>query len=90
MLFDEENGYTPEYIYGNYFERLVGRARGGSSGGVRGSEEVKEEEEEEKEVVGNMGLRELIDGVEEDSGQARIVHRNINASAGSTTTTRFA
>lgn len=90
MLFDEENGYTPEYIYGNYFERLVGKARGGSSVGVRGSEEVKEEEEEEKEVVGNMGLRELIDGVEEDSGQARIVHRNINASASSTTTTRFA
>ncbi|ERN10172.1 hypothetical protein AMTRI_Chr08g163370 [Amborella trichopoda] len=21
MLFDEENGYSPEYIYGNYFER---------------------------------------------------------------------
>ncbi|KAB2013682.1 hypothetical protein ES319_D09G172500v1 [Gossypium barbadense] len=25
MLFDEENGYTPEYIYGNYFERLQGK-----------------------------------------------------------------
>ncbi|XP_050380189.1 uncharacterized protein LOC126797580 [Argentina anserina] len=84
MLFDEENGYTPEYIYGNYFERLAGK-RGGGGGG----EEVKEEEEEEeKEVVGNMGLRELIDGVE-DSGQVRIVHRNINANAGSTTTTRI-
>ncbi|KAA8518867.1 hypothetical protein F0562_016359 [Nyssa sinensis] len=23
MLFDEENGYTPEYIYGNYFERVA-------------------------------------------------------------------
>ncbi|KAM5560045.1 hypothetical protein ABKV19_021282 [Rosa sericea] len=85
MLFDEENGYTPEYIYGNYFERLIGKARGGSSGGGGRGEEVKEEEEKEK--VGNLGLRELIDGVE-DSGLARIVHRNINANAGSTTTPR--
>ncbi|KAK9920713.1 hypothetical protein M0R45_029259 [Rubus argutus] len=87
MLFDEENGYTPEYIYGNYFERLIGKARGDGGGGsdVR-AEEAKEEEaeeEEEKEKVGNLGLRELIDGGD-DSGQARIVHRNIHA--GSTTT----
>ncbi|KAK9154239.1 hypothetical protein Sjap_001719 [Stephania japonica] len=26
MLFDLENGYSPEYIYGNYFERLLERA----------------------------------------------------------------
>lgn len=90
MLFDEENGYTPEYIYGNYFERLIGKARGGGGGGggcsdVRAEEtkEEEEEEEEEKDKVGNLGLRELIDGGD-DSGQARIVHRNINA--GSTTT----
>ncbi|BFG36131.1 hypothetical protein CerSpe_224050 [Prunus speciosa] len=75
MLFDEENGYTPEYIYGNYFERLIGKARTGSSG-VRVEEEAKEEEED-KEQVGNLGLRELIDGG--DSGQGRILHRNINA-----------
>ncbi|KAG6771527.1 hypothetical protein POTOM_022896 [Populus tomentosa] len=49
MLFDEEDGYTPEYIYGNYFERLLG----------------------------NLGLRELIDGG--DSGAARILHRIISA-----------
>ncbi|KAM1648321.1 hypothetical protein ACFX1Q_010349 [Malus domestica] len=76
MLFDEENGYTPEYIYGNYFERLIGKARGsggGGSGGVR-EEETKEED---KEKVTTLGLRELIDGV--DSGQGRILHRNINA-----------
>uniref|UniRef100_A0A803MWY9 Uncharacterized protein n=1 Tax=Chenopodium quinoa TaxID=63459 RepID=A0A803MWY9_CHEQI len=30
MLFDEENGYTPEYIYGNYFERLMGGDSPGS------------------------------------------------------------
>ncbi|KAM2045350.1 hypothetical protein ACFX1T_009556 [Malus domestica] len=76
MLFDEENGYTPEYIYGNYFERRIGKARGsggGGSGGVR-EEETKEED---KEKVTTLGLRELIDGV--DSGQGRILHRNINA-----------
>ncbi|KAL3717196.1 hypothetical protein ACJRO7_008734 [Eucalyptus globulus] len=74
MLFDDENGYSPEYIYGNYFERLKSKAR-----------EVKEEEEEEEEEeveekkeekVGNLGLRELIDG--SDSGGGRILHRHLN------------
>ncbi|CAN1304407.1 hypothetical protein LINPERPRIM_LOCUS26196 [Linum perenne] len=65
MLFDDENGYNPEYIYGNYFERLLGRA----------GEEVEEEQEEE--TTANLGLRELIDGGE--SNGARILHRNIGA-----------
>lgn len=69
MLFDEENGYTPEYIYGNYFERLLVKSRG--------VEEEKEKEKEKEEKVGNLGLRELIDGG--DSGGARILHRNVNA-----------
>ncbi|XP_062118147.1 uncharacterized protein LOC133831758 [Humulus lupulus] len=70
MLFDEDNGYTPEYIYGNYFERLQGKNKRKEEG-----EEVEPEEEEEKVV--NLGLRELIDdgGV----GQGRILHRNMNA-----------
>ncbi|GMI79733.1 GUN1-INTERACTING PROTEIN 1 [Hibiscus trionum] len=68
MLFDEENGYSPEYIYGNYFERLQGKT-------IVNAE--KEEEEEEEKVV-NLGLRELIDGGG-DSGRGRILHRNINA-----------
>ncbi|CAG7865447.1 unnamed protein product [Brassica rapa] len=46
MLFDEENGYTPEYIYGNYFERLP----------------VKLPKKKEEDEVENLGLRELIDG----------------------------
>ncbi|KAH0912011.1 hypothetical protein HID58_035332, partial [Brassica napus] len=46
MLFDEENGYTPEYIYGNYFERLP----------------VKLPKKKEAKEVENLGLRELIDG----------------------------
>ncbi|XP_039059134.1 uncharacterized protein LOC120202844 [Hibiscus syriacus] len=68
MLFDEENGYSPEYIYGNYFERLQGKTT------VNGD---KKKEEEEEKVV-NLGLRDLIDGGD-DSGRGRILHRNINA-----------
>ncbi|MBA0713468.1 hypothetical protein Golax_012502 [Gossypium laxum] len=73
MLFDEENGYTPEYIYGNYFERLQGKPL------VSRAEEEKEEEEEK---VVNLGLRELIDGdAEPDTTGGRILHRNISASS---------
>lgn len=78
MLFDEENGYTPEYIYGNYFERLLVKSRGGEVQKEKEKEEEEEEEEEEKEEkVGNLGLRELIDGGE--AAGARILHRNINS-----------
>lgn len=70
MLFDEENGYTPEYIYGNYFERLIGkRASGGQV-----VEEKKEEAGEEN--AASLGLKELIDGGETVTG--RILRRNVN------------
>lgn len=82
MLFDEENGYTPEYIYGNYFENLQGKV-------YRELRKLKEEEEkeneeeedgnEEEEKVGELGLRELINGG--DSSAGRILHRNVNASS---------
>uniref|UniRef100_A0A2P2Q656 Uncharacterized protein n=1 Tax=Rhizophora mucronata TaxID=61149 RepID=A0A2P2Q656_RHIMU len=72
MLFDEENGYSPEYIYGNYFERLPGKVNYG--GGITEAEE--NEEEETKEVL-NMGLRGLIDGGN-SKGSASILHRNID------------
>ncbi|KAH9735777.1 hypothetical protein KPL71_017858 [Citrus sinensis] len=77
MLFDEDNGYTPEYIYGNYFERLQGKVPRGSGGSVveKKKEKEEEEEEEEEEKVGNLGLRELIDGG--DSNAGRILHRNM-------------
>ncbi|CAN1304411.1 hypothetical protein LINPERPRIM_LOCUS26196 [Linum perenne] len=79
MLFDDENGYNPEYIYGNYFERLLGRAGVGRS--KKEEKEVEEEEEveeeQEEETTANLGLRELIDGGE--SNGARILHRNIGA-----------
>lgn len=78
MLFDEENGYTPEYIYGNYFERLLVKSRGGEEQKEKEKEEEEEEEEQEKEEkVGNLGLRELIDGGE--AAGARILHRNVNS-----------
>ncbi|KVH90582.1 uncharacterized protein LOC112521302 [Cynara cardunculus var. scolymus] len=68
MLFDDENGYDPEYIYGNYFERLRVVP-----------EKMKEEEavmkEEEKPM--NSGLKDLI-GSSEDGGSGRILHRNMN------------
>ncbi|CAH8313789.1 unnamed protein product [Eruca vesicaria subsp. sativa] len=68
MLFDEEDGYTPEYIYGNYFERLPVKIP--SRGVGKEKKEVKEEE------VENLGLKELIDGG--DAGRGRVLHRNIN------------
>ncbi|GMY14600.1 hypothetical protein FCV25MIE_09839 [Fagus crenata] len=74
MLFDEENGYTPEYIYGNYFERLLVKSRGVEE---EKEEEQEQEQEEKEEKVSNLGLRELIDAG--DSNGARILHRNVNA-----------
>ncbi|XP_059667793.1 uncharacterized protein LOC132313137 [Cornus florida] len=69
MLFDEENGYTPEYIYGNYFERVPVKPV------VARDDEKKGDEKEEK--VGNLGLRELIESG--DSSSSRILHRNVSA-----------
>lgn len=70
MLFDEENGYTPEYIYGNYFERVTT---------VKVTKKKQEEEEVEKEEkVGNLGLKELIESGDSNS-EGRILRRNMNA-----------
>ncbi|KAK7284222.1 hypothetical protein RJT34_18964 [Clitoria ternatea] len=69
MVFDEENGYSPEYIYGNYFQRLMPKKPSGGGGGGSGVEK--------EEKLENLGLRELIDT--KDSTEARIIHRNINA-----------
>lgn len=67
MLFDGENGLTLEYIYGNYFERVVGKE----------IVDVKEGGEGEHEVGDVGGLKELID--QGDSGSSRILHRNVTA-----------
>lgn len=79
MLFDEENGYAPEYIYGNYFERITPRKRAAKE---NATEDVNDGEEDEKEAdaeVGNVGLKELIDIV--DSASERIIHRSLNANS---------
>lgn len=81
MLFDEENGYTPEYIYGNYFERVpvVAKAQPQASGQDEDDKDVNEGEKEEKAPAGNLGLRELIGDA--DSGSARVLHRSLNATS---------
>ncbi|KAI5682269.1 hypothetical protein M9H77_03497 [Catharanthus roseus] len=76
MLFDEENGYTPEYIYGNYFERVTGKKQ------MKKNEDEPENEDklsEKEEKVANLGLRELIESG--DSASNRVLHRNINAAS---------
>ncbi|PIN15068.1 hypothetical protein CDL12_12299 [Handroanthus impetiginosus] len=84
MLFDEENGYTPEYIYGNYFER-VGAAKRNMKKKKTTKKESGGDDDDEKErqveKVGNAGLKELIESVE--SGSGHILHRNLNANSGS-------
>ncbi|CDP06649.1 unnamed protein product [Coffea canephora] len=79
MLFDEENGYTPEYIYGNYFERvnkkLMKDKKKKNEEANADARDQKSDDKEEK--VSNLGLRELIDSG--DSCTGRILHRNMNA-----------
>ncbi|KAL3825978.1 hypothetical protein ACJIZ3_022007 [Penstemon smallii] len=77
MLFDEENGYTPEYIYGNYFERL-GAADKKREMKKKNDDDDKKVHEEEKVV--NAGLKDLIECGEQGSGH--ILHRNLNANTG--------
>ncbi|KAL0375182.1 UNVERIFIED_CONTAM: hypothetical protein Sradi_3433900 [Sesamum radiatum] len=82
MLFDEENGYTPEYIYGNYFERVgAAKRKMKKETAKKESDDDDDEKDREEEKVGNMGLKELIDSGE--SGNGRILHRNLNANSGS-------
>ncbi|KAJ3682754.1 hypothetical protein LUZ60_012981 [Juncus effusus] len=53
MLFDDEEGYTAEYIYGNYFERLAGGNKSNNN--------------EEKDSV--SGLRDLINSANGSNGR---------------------
>ncbi|VFQ62563.1 unnamed protein product [Cuscuta campestris] len=74
MLFDEENGYTPEYIYGNYFERVSAKPM------MKKKQTDEEQLKMKVEKVGNLGLRELIETVEWNT-EARVLRRNINAAS---------
>ncbi|KAG2405987.1 uncharacterized protein HKW66_Vig0052420 [Vigna angularis] len=79
MAFDEEFGYNPEYIYGNYFQWFKPRPGCASAAVADPVVKKEEEEEEEEEKQENQGLRELIET--KDSADARILHRNINAAS---------
>lgn len=82
MLFDDENGYTPEYIYGNYFERLGEGNRTMKKASKKGNSGYDDEknDREEEDKIGNLGLKELIENG--DSGSGHILHRNLNAMSG--------
>ncbi|KAK6926932.1 hypothetical protein RJ641_008651 [Dillenia turbinata] len=70
MSYDEENGCSMEYVYGNYFERLDSRMFGFYSDG-------DEIEEDYQGVGGNLGLRGLLSGL--SLGGDRVLYRNMDA-----------
>ncbi|KAL4591920.1 hypothetical protein LXL04_004895 [Taraxacum kok-saghyz] len=75
MLFDDENGYNPEYIYGNYFERM--RIVPGKIKEEAAVAKVNGDGGDKEDKTSNSGLKDLI-GSSEDSGSGRILHRNVN------------
>ncbi|XP_074286488.1 uncharacterized protein LOC141611767 [Silene latifolia] len=76
MLFDDDHGYTPEYIYGNYFERLVAGRKVDSK--KREEEKGKDEKKVDNNTC-NLGLRELIDNAAQGPGETRVLHCGRNA-----------
>ncbi|XP_047330650.1 uncharacterized protein LOC124934202 [Impatiens glandulifera] len=81
MLFDDEDGYTPEYIYGNYFEKQNLKSKPVVENLVDEDDDDDEKLEEIEEKKSNLGLRELIESG--DSGSSRILHRNVSAGSSS-------
>ncbi|XP_040378022.1 zinc finger protein 652-A isoform X2 [Oryza brachyantha] len=75
MIFDDEDGYSAEYIYGNHFEPLAAATA-----------RAKKREKEKREKELSSGLRDLIvgdgggaNGSKENGkgGQPRVVRRNV-------------
>ena len=75
MLFDDEDGYSAEYIYGNHFEPLAAAAA-----------RAKQKEKEKREKDLTSGLRDLIVGdgdsanglnLNGNGGGPRVVRRNV-------------
>ncbi|KAF8683720.1 hypothetical protein HU200_044652 [Digitaria exilis] len=75
MLFDDEDGYSAEYIYGNHFEPLAAATA-----------RAKKKEKEKREKDMSMGLRDLVLGTDDggngsrsngSSGGPRVVRRNV-------------
>ncbi|RRT85100.1 hypothetical protein B296_00002566 [Ensete ventricosum] len=78
MLFDEENGYSAEYIYGNYFERLPEK-KGRKQADDDDEEEIEDGEDKSKiKAGGSLGLRDLIQDSMDTigNGAGRVLHRN--------------
>ncbi|KAL6907468.1 hypothetical protein ACP4OV_002507 [Aristida adscensionis] len=80
MLFDDEDGYSAEYIYGNHFEPLAAATA-----------RAKKKEKEKREKDLSMGLRDLIVSADDSangnrskengsSGGPRVVRRNVVSS----------
>jgi hypothetical protein len=66
MGYTDEHGFAPEYIYGNYFQRIVPVERSDAAN-------------VEDDAV-NKGLKDLIDdAVTVSTNPGRILHRNLNA-----------
>ncbi|EPS68091.1 hypothetical protein M569_06683 [Genlisea aurea] len=82
VLFDEDSGYMPEYIYGNYFEMLGPNSMKLKKPGrkIDNGDHAAVPEMGNGENLGNKGLKELIEC--KDSGSERIIHRNLNANPG--------
>lgn len=70
MLYDEEKGYTIEYIYGNFFEKATEFKR-------RAAKPQEKKDKENEASGGTMDLGGLIDTVNEMN--ARILCRNMSA-----------
>lgn len=77
MLFDDEDGYSAEYIYGNHFEPLAAATA-----------RAKKKEKEKREKDLSMGLRDLVVDTDDggngrrskenrSSGGPRVVRRNV-------------
>ncbi|XP_020585483.1 uncharacterized protein LOC110028101 [Phalaenopsis equestris] len=71
MMFDEEDGFNAEYVYGNHFERLLEKK--GKAGKEKG-----DEEEEVEPRGGSSGLKDLIGDLKDSSANSkgRVLHRN--------------
>ena len=70
MFYDDENGYTQEYVYGNYFERMVMTRE------VFGDESDEEDESNEER---NLGLGDLISSLSLNDG--RLFSRNMGSNS---------
>lgn len=76
MTYTEWGGFSPEYFYGNYFERLPGKTNFDLWYEEKGGIQLQEEEEDE--MVLDLGLRGLIGGLN-CTNAGRVLHRNVNA-----------